>query len=759
MTTARFRRREFLKGMGALIVGFGMNAQPGRQSGASRQVDSWIVISADEKVTVFSGKCDFGQGFRTVQHQLAAEELDVPLQRISTVICETGRTPDQGVSSGSQGHPTQFGPNALRQALATAREALLQMASQQLGVPVETLLVQDGVVYSKDDRDRSKGVSYGKLIGGRQFNLALNGKAVPKDPRTYKVLGQSVPRLDLPAKLTGEFQYIQHVRVPGMLHGKVLRPPVPGTKLVSVDKDSVKGLPGNVRVVVKNDFVGVVADKEWYALKASRALRVTWSELPPLPAQAELYEWMRKQPSRDVYTVRTPDVDSNLAKAAKVVQATYLHPFQKHGSMGTSCAVAEVKDSTATIWCASQGAYPQRDSVAKILGMPKTAIRVIYVEGSGCYGLNGADTVAYDAAILSQGIGKPVRVQFTREVEMTGGESFGPAFTMDVRAGLDDRGNITVWDYEAWTLSRGGRPNEGAPGNIITGGLVGFDPPPLNPAAGTTPTAFRNNGNASCSYCAGVIGSEAYGTGSIRSERVLTHTIRSPFYTGPLRSPNRLQNTFAHESFIDEVAHAVQADPVEYRLRHLRDPRLIDCLRAVAKAANWETRPSPKPGNRKTGVVSGRGASCLLYEGDNGYCALVAEVEVDQATGKIHVKRLVSSGDSGPISNPDGFAHQLEGGVLHGVGRALYEEVTWDAKGIRTVDWRRYRTFQFGDTIPVMETVLLNRPDKPQMGAGESTITLSAAAVANAVFDATGIRLRQIPFTPERMLAALDQRA
>jgi nicotinate dehydrogenase subunit B len=750
-------RRTFLQSLGgALVVGFSSStAQPARGAG-NRQVDSWLVIGADEKVTVLAGKCDFGQGFRTVQHQLVAEELGVPFASVQSVICETGRTPDQGVSSGSQGHPTQFGPSALRQALATAREALLELASRELSLPVDRLSIEAGVVVPAD-RSRP-GISFGKLIGGKQFRLNINSQAKVKDPKTYRVLGKSIPRLDIPAKVTGEFQYVQDVRVRGMLHGRVLRPPFPGTKLVSVDRDSVKGLPGNVQVVVQGDFIGIVAEREWNAVKAARTLRVTWGDRPPVPSQTELYDWMRKQPSRDVYTVRTPDVDENLAKASKVLKATYLHPYQKHGSMGTSCAVADVKPDSATIWCASQGVYPQRDSVAKVLNLPNTSIRVVYVEGSGCYGLNGADTVAYDAAILSQAVGKPVRVQFSRAVENTGGESFGPAFTMDLRAGLDPKGNIVAWDYEAWTLTMGGRPNAGSPGNIITGALVGFPSPRVSAAKGADPTAFRNNGNSSASYCAGVIQGQPYGTGTVRSERVLTHTIQSPFFTGPLRSPNRLQNTFAHESFIEELAHAVGADPIEYRVRHLRDERLIDVLRAAAKAAQWETRPSPKSGNRKTGIVSGRGASCVLYEGDNGYCALVAEVDVDQATGKIHLKRLVASGDSGPISNPDGFANQLEGGVLHGAGRALFEEITWDDTGVRTVDWRRYRSFQFGDRIPVIETVALHRPDQPHMGAGESTITVSAAAIANAVFDATGVRLRQIPFTPERVLAALKAR-
>lgn len=766
---AGFSRRGFLKGMGALVIGFQMVEKTGRAQTSgngnvqlrgtdSGQVDSWIVISQDETVTAYAGKCDFGQGFRTVQHQLVAEELNISIDRVSMVICDTAQCPDQGVSSGSQGHPTQFGSNALRQALATARDALLQMAAKQLNVGVDELMIEDGVVYSMHDHEHANGVSFGKLIGSKQFSLAVNTRAVPKDPRNYTILGQSVGRYDVPTKVTGQFEYVQHVRVPGMLHGKVVRPPLPGAKYVSHDAGSVSSLPGNVRVVVKKDFVGVVADKEWYAVQAADALKVTWSDAPALPSQADFYNWMRKQPVRDSYTVRTADVDDNLAKAAKVVRATYFHPYQKHGSLGTSCAVADVKSNTATIWCASQGVYPQRDSVAQILGIPNTNIRVIFVEGSGCYGLNGADTVAYDAAILSQAVGKPVRVQFTRAAEMTGAESFGPAYTMDLRAGLDDKGNITVWDYEAWTLTKGNRPTAAAPGNIITGALAGFPTPAFTPAAGTNPTTYSNNGNTACSYGAGLIGSTANGTGTVRSERVLTHTIESPFFTGPLRSPNRLQNTFAHESFMDEIAASVKTDPVEYRLRHLADERLINVLKAAAEAYGWDTRPSPKPGNAKTGVVTGRGASCVLYEGNNGYSAMIAEVEVDQATGVINLKRIVVAGDSGPVSNPNGLANQLEGGALQGAGRALREEVTWDANGLRTIDWKRYKSFQFGDAIPEIDAVLVDRKDKPQMGAGESAITLSASAICNAVFDATGARMRQVPFTPERVLAALKER-
>jgi len=766
---AGFSRRGFLKGAGALIVGYsagggGMiqaqNSGPPYPAVPLNQVDSWVVIGRDERITVYSGKCEFGQGFSTVQYQLIAEELSVPFDRISLIFCDTARTPDQGVTSGSQSHFAEFGPNGLRQALATARAALFQKASERLNVPMDELTVQDGMI--SVTADPAKQVSYGSLVAGGRFNLTLDARAQPKNPAEYRILGDSVWRHDLPEKVTGQFEYVQNVRVPGMLHGKAVRPPVVGAKVVSVDQNSVRGLSGNVRVVVKNDFVGVVADKEWQAIKAAQTLRVTWSQGVTLPNQDEFYDYMRRQPTRDAYVVRAPDVDDMLKQAKSVVSATYLHPYQMHGSLASSCAVADVKGTgasgTATIWSATQGVYPQRDSVAVVIGIPRENIRVIFVEGSGCYGINGADTVSYDAALLSQAVGKPVRVQLTRRDEMVAGENYGPAYVSDLKAGVDDRGQIIAWDYEAWTLSKGGRPNANNPGNIITGALVGLPTPPIVPAAGNSPNNFNNGGNAASSYGAGCVGATCSGTGTIRSERALTHTIQSPFYTGPLRSPNRLQNTFAHESFMDEVAASVKADPVEYRLRHLSDARLIDVVNAAAQAANWETRPSPKPGNSRTGVVSGRGIACVLYEGDNGYCALVAEVEVDQASGIITVKRLVASQDSGPISNPDGMRNQMEGGALQGMSRALREEVRWNDERIISADWRTYNIARFGEYLPIVETVLVNRLDVPQMGAGECTITVVAAAIGNAVYDATGGRLRQVPFTTARVLAALRAR-
>jgi CO/xanthine dehydrogenase Mo-binding subunit len=448
------------------------------------------------------------------------------------------------------------------------------------------------------------------------------------------------------------------------------------------------------------------------------------------------------------------------------VTAQYLHPFQMHGALASSCAVADVRGGSgpsamARIWSATQGVYPQRDSVALVLGIPPANVRVTFVEGSGCYGCNGNDMVSFDAALLSQAMGQPVRVQYSRKDEMAAGESYGPAYVVNLTAGVDRSGQITVWTREAWTLTKGDRPNATTPGNIISGALAGFPTPPLVLTVAPPPKTFSNNGNAAANYVNGVVGrNPPGGTGTVASQQVLTHTIASPFFTAPLRSPDRLQNTFANESFMDEVAAAISADPVDYRLRHLSDPRLIAVLNAAAKAANWDTRPSPNPGNARTGVVTGRGVACVLYEGNNGYSAMVAEVSVDQATGVITVTRIVTSQDSGPVSNPDGLRNQMEGGALQGMSRALHEEVKWnvDSSAITSIDWKTYPVFPFGAPLPVIETVLLNPLNVPQMGAGECTITITAAAIGNAVFDATGARLRRIPFTPANVLAALAAR-
>ena len=763
-------RRDFLRSGGALVVSFSSVAALADDAGfaqgpfgtqdqrVARQLDSWLAIAADGRVTAYTGKCELGQGIYTAQTQLVAEELSVPLARVTLVQCDTSVSPDQGTTSGSQSTPTNFNEANLAQACATAREALLRLGSAQLGVPVDQLTIVDGVIGAQGDA--SRWVGYGDLVGGKTFNLAVSATAKRKPAAEWRVLGKPAGRVDLPAMATGVFEFVHNVRLPGMLHGRVVRPPAVGATLVGVDEESIRDLPGVVKVVVRKNFVGVVCAKPWQAIRAAEQLKATWTAGVGLPSQREFYQELRaRKPSRDTLLVNSKDVDETLAKASTVLKATYLHPYQMHASIGSSCAVADVQDGKATIWSPTQSAYPTRSGSALLLGLPAERVRVIFTRGSGCYGINGADTVSYDAALLSQAVGKPVRVQLSRRDEMAW-ENYGVAFVIDQRAGLGADGAILAWDYEGWSPALGGRPGYDRPGNVITGQLAGFEPAPFAPRSPAPDPggAFNNNSNAAPSYVTGCVGGRCGGAGVVTSERVLSHTVRSPFFTGPLRSPSRLQNTFAHESFMDEIAAHVKADPVAYRLRHLSDARLSHVVQEAARAAGWQARPSPKPGLARSGVASGRGLSCVAYEGDNGYVAMVAEVDVDQVTGRVKATRFVVAQDCGPISNPDGMRNQIEGGALQGMSRCLGEEVTWDDQKVTSIDWRTFHSLPLGFEVPVIESVLIDRTGVEATGAGETAITIVAAAIANAIFDATGARVREVPFTPERVKAALDAR-
>jgi CO/xanthine dehydrogenase Mo-binding subunit len=516
-------------------------------------------------------------------------------------------------------------------------------------------------------------------------------------------------------------------------------------------------IPGVTKVVVRKDFVGVVAETQYQALLAARQLVVRWNPGPELPPQPSFFEHLQKQPSHDSLSVDSGDVTKQLAAASTVLRARYTYPYQMHGSVGASCAVADVKPEQATVWSSTQSAYPTRSIVAKLLNMPLESVRVIYVRGSGCYGLNGADAVSFDAAMLSQAVGKPIRLQFSRQDEMMW-ENFGSACVIEHRAGLGADGRITVWDRENWVASLGNRPGYDRPGNVISGMLVGYEPEPLKPGPAVAPKGkLRNQSNTVPSYFAGCINGSCTGGGTIRSERVLTHTVRSPFFTGPLRSPLRIQNTFANECFMDELCAHAKADPVAFRLDHLTDNRVIGVIKAVRKASEWKTH-LPRPASRqRTGVASGHGIACVAYEGGNGYAALVAEVTVNLETGLVHPTRFVVALDCGPISNPDGLRNQIEGGILQGMSRALVEEVTWDNRRITSIDWKTYKSLHLDYEIPTIEAVFVTPANVPATGAGETTITVTPAAIGNAIFDATGARLRNLPFTPGRVIAALSE--
>jgi CO/xanthine dehydrogenase Mo-binding subunit len=757
-------RRDFVKGSGALVVSFSavsflepfamaqgpFDTHSGQVN--PEKLDSWLAIASDGTVTAYTGKCDFGQGMFTVQTQLVAEELCVSIDKVKLIQCDTSVTPDQGTTSGSQSTPTNFNTRNLAQAAATAREALIGMAAQKLGVPADQLTIENGAVNAKSGRR----VSYGELIGDKHFDITVSSTAKRRLPSEWKVLGKPVPSMDGVALATGTFEFVHNVHVPGMVHGRVVRPPEFGSTVANVDENSVQRVPGLIKVVVRNNFVGVVAEKQWQAAQAAKNLKVTWKPGPGLPAQKDFYDYMRKQPSREVMLVNSDDVDNKLKSASRVLKATYLHPYQAHGSMGSSCAVADVQADHATVWSATQSVYPTQHGISALTNLPLDSVRVIFIRGSGCYGLNAADTVSYDAALLSQAVHKPVRVQLTRQDEFVS-ENYGSACVIEQQAGVDASGKIDVWDCATWSVSFGGRPGYERPGNVITGMLAGFEPETITPRKEVEPAGeLRNGSNAVPSYLAGCVNGKCGGEGSIRGERVRTHAVKSPFFTGPLRSPLRLQNTFAHECFMDEISALAKADPVVYRLQHLREPRIIDVVKAAVKTANWDTRPSPKRDTSRTGSVTGRGIACVAYEGDNGYAALVAEVEVNQASGRVQARRFVVAVDCGPISNPVGLRNQIEGGILQGTSRALGEEITWDDRKVTSTDWVSYNTLPLGIEVPVIESVLIDRPAAKATGAGETAITLAAAAIGNAIFDATGARIREVPFTPDRVKAALS---
>jgi nicotinate dehydrogenase subunit B len=734
-------RREFLATGGALIVSFSAaHAQGPFDTHAShidpKQLDSWLAVAADGSVTAHTGKVDLGQGMFTAQTQLVAEELCVPVARVKLIQGDTDITPDQGTTSGSQSSPTNFRDESLALAAATAREALLNMAAAQWKIPAQQLSVTDGIITADNRR-----ITYAQLIGAKQFHLTLSATAKRRPRGQWKVLGKPVPSLDRATLMTGHFEFVQYVKVPGMLHGRVVRPPQMGGAVASVDRDSVRDIPG-VQVVVRKDFVGVVAPIQYDAIRAAKQLRVTWKPGPELPAQKAFFDYLQKQPSQDQMLIDSGNVEPSLASAGNVIRAKYLWPYQMHGSLGASCAVADVRGPKVTVWSPTQSAYPTRSCIAKILNVPLENVRVIFTRGSGCYGLNGADAVSFDAAVLSQAVGKPVRLQFSREDEMRW-ENLGAAVVVEQRAALGPDGAILAWDRENWESSLGSRPGYDAPGNVISGMLLGYEARKPQPARARPPQGrLRNGSNTVPGYMAGCIGGACEGDGTIRNERVLTHQIVSPFFTGPLRSPLRIQNTFANECFMDELAAAAKADPVEFRLKHLKDPRLIAVLQAAVKASG------PKQG-------TGRGVACVNYEGGNGYAAIVADVEVNTQTGEIHPKRFVVAIDAGAVSNPDGLRNQAEGGVLQGMSRALIEEVKWDSSHITSTDWVSYPVLYLGYEMPEVEVIIVEPPEAPATGAGETAITIAAPAIANAVFNATGARLRQVPFTPDRVKAAL----
>lgn len=732
-------RRDFLKASGALTIGFSMfgavtanaaSALRPPKSVAKDAVDSWLTISPDNRVTIFSGKVDLGTGARTALAQLAAEELDVSFDSIEMVMGDTATTPDQWLTAGNL---TIFqGGAELRRAAASARRALVERASQRLGVPASELLVEDGVVRVKTNPTRA--VRYSELLGNG-LEVKVDPKIELKKAPQYKVIGKSIPRVDIPAKITGEFTYVHDVRVPGMLHARVVRPDEIGAKLLSFDDANARKVGGFVQTVRKGDFIAVVARSEWGAVKAARALKVNWGVGAGLPDQATVFAHWRQRPiAKEEVTQNAGDAPGALQGAAKRVKASYDFAVQTHATIGPSCAVADFKDGKLTVWTSSQATHSMVHELSVITGLPQSAIRLTFLEGAGCYGRNGTEDAAADAAVIAQQIGKPVRVQWMRADE-TARSPKSPPRTMDMEAGLDAQGNVVAWSGDFY---------------IALNHIAAFKPLDF-PLLAATETGIPRPGN-----WIGFLFQNSGQPYQFPNVKVNTRHVAEAFFrSSHLRSPGRIENSFANESFMDELAAAAGADPVEFRLRYLKDQRAIDIIQAVAKLANWQTRAGPNPSAGSGNIVKGRGIAYLRYNNAITYVGAVAEVEVNKSTGEIKVTRICLSHDCGEMVNPDGVANQVEGGVLQTVSRTLMETVNWDRAKVLSVDWNTYPIARFTD-MPKVEIALIDRPGTVAWGAGEPTACAIPGAIANAVFDATGVRLRSIPLTPDRVKAALS---
>ena len=763
-------RRDFLKTSGFLVVSAGaisladiaavQDAGPYADPDF-RQLDSWIVIRGDNTATFYVGKTDLGQGTGTAFRQIMSDELDIPYDKTTVVMGRTDITVDQGGSGGSDALQTDGWP--MRRVAAEARRVLLEMAATRFGVTSDRLAVSDGVISIRNDPSRR--VTYGELIGGKRFNVALTGKDIDatagiakvKTVQELRMVGQSPRRFDIPPKVDGSLQWAVGVRLPGMLHARNVKPPVAGAKLLGIDESSVRGIPGFVRVVRKGNYVAVVCEREEQAIRAARQLKVNWQKPPvaPFPTSEDLFDYMRgATPTSTIAPVTSGDIARALAGAAKVLEAVYDVPFQGHTAIGPAHATADPSNDQMTIYSNDMKSYGLRNGVAQFLQMPRDRVRVIWMDGPQAFGRTAADDAGFEAAFLAKELGRPVRVQWMRQEE-TAWDTKGPAYTISMRGGLDADGNLVALSYEARACDHN-HLGYNEPDTVLIAQLTGMRRP--TPARGGVSTP-----------------SDMY---VIPNRRMAGHVVglpvvwETPVRTGNLRDPNGPQVTFASESFIDELAAAARADPVAFRLKLLmasadddggfRRARSIAVIKAAAEKYGWDARPSPRP-RRAGNILAGRGIAYAFR--NQTVVAEIAEVEVNRATGRVWVKRLVCAHDCGLVVNPEALRHTIECGMLHSLSRALHEEVRFDGEKVTSVDWVSHPTLTHADTPETIDVVLVNgdpnasRPDLPHYGAGETMCKPTIAAVANAIYDATGVRIRRVPFRSDRVLAAIKERS
>jgi nicotinate dehydrogenase subunit B len=733
-------RRRVLAGGGALIVSFAMSdaiaqdqaapaaaPKPPGSLATSPYLDSWIRIDADGGITVFSGKAELGQGFKTAFQQIAAEELDVAFASLKVVTADTRRTANEGYTSGS--NSMKDSGTAIQNAAAQARELLVAEAARRLNLPVENFRTENGAVIAPDGQH----LSYGDLVAGDMLHVQAQAKSTLKDPATYKVIGQPLQRVDIPAKVTGGAAYVQDMRLPGMVHARVVRPPSYGAQLTECDTSTVEKLPGVVKVIRNGNFLAVVAQKEFQSIKAMGALSAAakWRETPGLPKQDDLPRILTSLPSQNSTIFERSDPS---AVGQRTIEATYTRPYQSHGSIGPSCAIAQSVDDATTVWTHTQGVYPDRQGIAEMLRMPAASVRLIHVEGSGCYGHNGADDAAADAALIARELpGVPVRVQWTREQEH-GWEPFGPAMVTKLKASLDGNGAISSWNFDVWSNTHSMRP--GGAGSMLAAQHMAqpFAVPAPKPIPLPEGGGDRN----------------AIPIYKFPNAHVVHHFIPSmPVRVSAMRALGAYHNVFSIESFMDELAGLAGADAIEFRLRHLDDPRGRDVIEKAAQGFGWRKGQKAPPDR-------GFGFAFARYKNLAAYCAIASEVEVDRETGRARLVRAVAAVDSGQVVNPDGLTNQIEGAILQSASWTLYEAVSFDDTRITSIDWQTYPILRFNAVPEKIEVHIINRPGLPFLGSGETGQGPAAASIANAIANATGKRLRDLPLTRKKIKDAID---
>ena len=738
-TAAPLDRRSFLAAGGGLVVALAWpsaafaNDEPG--SGlAPQRLDSWLAIDAQGRVLASVGKIDAGLGIATAFAQIVADELEVPIERVQIRMGDTATTVDQRGTGSSNG--ITDGGSALRLAAAQARAFLVAQAASKLGVAADQLEVVDGVIRAKAEPTR--GVAYADLLKDGRFEIGVDPKAktVFKDPRQYRHVGQPVPRADIALKVSAQQRYIVDHTVPGMVHARVLRPPTAGAKLLGVE--STPQTPGFVKLVMLGNFAAVVCEREEQAVQAARELRLKWSE-PTFAFSRDydaLYETLRSAPAQRSKVERSHgDVDTALAGAARRIEAEYQYPFQSHACLGPACAVAQITAGQVTVWMGGQKPYPLRKTVAELLGRPLAQVRVVWLPGPGSYGMNDADDAAVDATLIAREVGRPVRLQYSR-ADATAWDPKGPPGVFRLRGGIDAAGQVTAFDYKSRGYSGRVRPSGTERyGDSLASQLVG--------------------GHVTKSSDLFQVSAESYDFANRRVAGDLIAwegSLATGLRTGHLRDPDGMATCFASESFIDELALAARRDPVEFRLQHLSDPRHKAVVKAAADQAGWQPRVGPNPAPTG-GLLKGRG---IAYAPRNGaVVAIVAEVEVDPATGQWRTTRFVVAHDCGMVVNPLSLAGVIESNLLMSLSRARHEEVRFDARSVLSVDWASYPILDMAEVPDAIETVLVGNLPGRSYGAGEPSTRPVAAALANALFDATGRRLRRVPFTPQRLLAAM----